>query len=242
MQLTFHRTLAVLASILLAACGALAQESVTLPRKEYEELQRRAATADRLRIELETAQTELTRLKQVTSGHSPKVVAAPISKPETKAPAPAVAATPPPATAPARPVASTLVATPLAPLRDGEVADVTDVIRDYALGPAAAVARYEKKPVRLQGVIAAFAKPSFRRDYEIVFRTAEGQLVCRASPPMEYTAVFTTKSGAVLSGRTERGSQKDLLKVGDVVTLEATGQGLKDGQVLFSRGQVLDSR
>lgn len=232
-----------------------AQENVTIPRSEYETLRRQAESARRLQAELDQVKAELARLRPATPAASvaPATPATPVAAPKTQV-APAPAAVPPASTPTSPPKALAAEPTPIAPQAvpakssapfaplpstdAAAVLDVGDIIQHFALNPPAATAFYDGRKIRLQGVIAAFDKPAFRREFEVVFRTAAGQVVCRVAPPERYTAVFTTRSGAALTGRTERGAEVELLKVGDTVTVEGTGQGLKDGAILFTRSRV----
>ncbi len=215
---------------------ATAQEQVTIPRAEYETLKQQAESAKQLQVELDRVRVELTRLKQGSQGSQPTAAAPPASRATSgEKPAAVEAGHEPSKSETSQPRREP---TPLPALEPGAIMDVTDIIQHFAQNPASAAQRYDGKKVRLQGVIAAFDKPLLRRDFEIVFRTAAGQLVCRVAPPERFTAVFTTRAGAALTGRTERGGESELLKVGDVVSLEGTGQGLKDGSILFTRCQV----
>lgn len=226
----------VLICLVAPASVSLAQDQVTIPRAEYEALKQQAESAKQLQAELDRTKAELTRLKP-TSPESPKsATQKPEHPPDTSAktvPAGAtlaVAQPDPPRTRP------TLV--PLPAIDATSVFEVADIIEQFAQNPTAARQHYDKQKLTLRGVIAGFDKPALRRDFEIVFRTPAGQLVCRVAPPERYAAVFTTRSGTALTGRTERGAESELLKVGDVVSIEGTWQGLKDGLILFSRCKV----
>lgn len=241
---------ATLGLVLAAIAGipATAQDKVTLPRAEYENLKRQAAEADRLREELNRVQADLTRLKQSSSSPLPPTkapapvqVTAPPAVPPTSATAasrteqnPARPATTPPTSAASHvPAPLTLPAS-----QPGEVLDVTDLIQHFAQNPVEAASRYSGKPIKLRGVVAAFEKPVLRREFEILFRAGAGQISCRVSPPERYTAVFTTRSGAVLTGRTDRGAEAALFTIGDVVDIAGQCVGFKDGTISITRCKV----
>jgi len=202
-----------------------AQEQVTIPRQEYEALKRQAQEAVRLSEELQRVREELERLREPQRAAPERVVGepSPVSRPAgipSGESVPVVAAELPP------------------PADPSTTLEATDIIRHFAMNPQAAAERYRRTGVRLRGTISAFAKPAFRRDYEIVFRTAAGQLTCRVAPPQHFNAVFTTRSGLALTGRTDRGAEVELFKVGDTVEIQGSGQGMKDGTILFTRCRV----
>ena len=232
---------ALLLGILLTApIRMLGQDSVTIPKAEYQELKQQAERAKQLNEELERTRAELTRLKQ-TSRSTPPSTTPTVSSPTSKAPAVETGRSVSPPTEPSQSTAApkkVVEPVELPPKEPGEVVDVTDVIQHFAQNAPAAAKRYKDQPVKLQGVIAAFDKPGFRRDFEIVFRTTAGQLVCRVGPPERFGAVFTTRSGAALTGRTERGAEVELLNVGDVAAIEGICQGMKDGSILVTRCKV----
>ncbi|HAV63550.1 MAG TPA: hypothetical protein DCY13_14435 [Verrucomicrobiales bacterium] len=186
--------------------------------------------AAHLREEVERLRADLSRSKQAATGVTKKM-ALPTGPSAVSQPSVAD-----------EPKKEQVIAEPLPAVREGEIVDVTDILKHYQRNAAEAIGRYESQTIRLQGVIAGFEKPAFRRDYEIVFRSADGQLVCRVQPPPSYAAVFTTQSGSTLSARNERGGQWDLMKIGDVVTIEGRGAGLRDGSIQFTRCQVLSVR
>lgn len=214
----------------------LAQEQVTLPRAEYEELKRQAESAKQLQAELDRTKAELNRLQQIPPGSPPTATPKSERRPET--PAKTITAGAPPEPAQPDPMNDRPASVALPAIDAASIIEVADILQQFAQNPTAAGKHYDKQKLTFRGTIAGFDKPALRRDFEVIFRTSAGQLVCRVAPPDRYAAVFTTRSGAVLTGRTERGAESELLKIGDAVSIEGTCQGLKDGSIQFTRCKV----
>ncbi len=214
----------------------IAQDNVTVPRAEYEALKQQAERAKQLQAELDRARAGSNQVNSEKTGTS----AAPTLEPNKPATSPATSNSPDPGKASVQPAGSAPVQqfAPLPPFDPDAVQQVSDIIQHFAQNRTEATQRYRGVKLKLQGVVAAFEKSAFRRDFDIVFRTSAGQLVCRVAPPDRYTAVFTTRSGATLTGRSERSVDVELMKIGDVVAVEGTGQGIKDGSILFTRCNV----
>lgn len=243
MKLVHPISLVVFISLSSLLPPADAQETITIPRADYDALKQQAEAARQLQTELDQVKAELARLRQLApEARGSQIVNTPTAtNPDSRQAVPpqSVAVENTPAVNIAVVANPTGPWTPLPAIDATAVLNVSEVIQHFAQNPPAATEFYDGRKLKLHGVITAFDKPALRRDFEIVFRTAAGQLVCRIAPPERFTAVFTTRSGAVLTGRTERGTEIELLKIGDAVSMEGTGQGIKDGSIRFIHGNVM---
>ncbi len=204
-------------SLLLAAP---AQETVTISRARFEELERKEKELEKLKSDLAVARSETARLKQEKDVATAKATA-------TGAPDPAASPS-----AHLSPAMNTLP-----PLAKGETVDAMDLGNHYLADATAADARYRKKVFKVKGEIAGFDKPMLSRNYRVLLRTPgrELRVLCTVTPPEKYNAVFTTQGGTQLTGSLRNGARVTFLKVGDSVVLEGTCGGL-DGPMIEMSG------
>lgn len=207
--------------------AAVAQETVTIPKARFEELERKEKELEKLKAELSTAKSETARLKQ--------------EKDEVVARAAAAAAA-----VGAEPVVmhvSPLMAT-LPPLRAGEVVDAIDLANHYRADAGAAATRYGRQRIRVRGEVVGFEKPMFVRPYRILLKGPDRQtrVLCTISPPDRFKAVFTINAGAQLVGLTAGESRVPIAKVGDTVTLEGKCTGLDGDCVELSAGALVSAQ
>jgi hypothetical protein len=215
---------AVICVVVLGALPAvLAQETVTIPKTRFEELERKEKELERLKGELSAAKGETVRLKK--------------EKDEAVAQAAAVAAAAPlvPAVTHVAPPLNTLP-----PLGKEETVSALDLTSHYRTDAAAADARYRKQVFAVKGEIIGFEKPMLTRNYHLLLRGADGQarVVCVVTTPEKYVSVFTTQAGTVLTGSLASGARIPLARIGQTATLEGRCRGM-DGLHVEMGGCVL---
>lgn len=217
---TLTRLALVCVSFIGLSPAAFAQDTVTIPRTRFEELERKEKELDKLKGELSTAKTETVRLKKEKDDAVAKVAAV-------------IAA------APAESVI-THVAPPmntLPPLSKGALVDAMDLAGHYRADAAAADARYRKQIFKVKGEIIGFEKPMMTQNYHILLRGADRQMrvLCVVTPPEKYRAVFTTQGGTVLTGSVGNGGRLPIARIGQMATVEGRCRGL-DGLVVELSG------
>ncbi len=202
---------------------ALAQDTVTISRARFEELERKEKELDKLKGELSTVKTETVRLKKEKDEAVAKAAAVIAANP---AESQAVHVAPPMNTLPA--------------LAKGTTVDAMDLAGHYRADANAADARYRKQLFRIKGEIVGFEKPLMTRNYHVLLRAADRQMrvVCVVAPPEKYRAVFTTQGGTVLIGAFANGGRVPVARVGQTATLEGRCRGA-DGFAVEMSGCVL---
>ena len=201
---------------LVAADGDAARE---------DELRRKAQEVEKLKEELNRAQSDLKKLEaenqRLRKGKSDAALTTATPSAESKKPAPVVATLP--------------------PLEPGQVIEVSELVGQFSTEPEAAGQRYAKKVLRVKGTVAGFDTELVTRGYSVRLDSpARGVTVlCHFRVPDEYTAVYTKRSGQTLVARVGTGSELPLFQVGDAVTIEGTCKGLKKGELAFSGCRVM---
>jgi len=191
------------------------------------ELRRKAEEVEKLKEELNRAQSDLKKLEVENQR---------LRTEKTNAPP---ASTPPATTvAPAKPVPA--VAT-LPPLESGAVVDAADLTEHFRADPAKAGERYRKKTFRVKGEVTRFGAKILVRYYEVILQTPEksATVVCTFNYLDRYRAVYTKDSGEVLVGVVGERTEIPLLKVGDRVEIEGTCEGLDGRKIAFHRCRVV---
>ena len=207
----------VAAMSLLPIAGA--QETVTIPRARFEELERKEKELAKLKGDLSAARGEAVRLKTEKDEAVAKAraaVAADFNNPPITCVSPSMNTLP--------------------PLAKGEIVDAMDLAEHYRADAAAADARYRKKLFKVKGEIVGFDKPLMTRNYHVLLRGTgrELRVLCSVVPPEKYRAVFTTTGGTQLSGSFANGARVTLAKVGDTVVVEGRCTGLDGSMVEMS--------
>jgi len=201
-----------------------AEELVTIPKARLEELERKEAELKRLKGDLSKARTQTAPIEKPREDGTAKITGAPPAGPAAK-----------PA---GQPVAS------LPPLNAGETVEAMDLADHYRADAAAADQRYRKRKLTLRGEVARFEKPMFRRDYKLIFKTADREVsvVCDIIPPEAFRAVFTIKNGSELVGLMPGDARVPIARIGDTVTVEGNCKGLRDSVVLLSGCELKPAR
>jgi hypothetical protein len=229
---------------------APAQESVTIPRAEYERLQRRAADADRLDRELQ----QLRSGSRQTEAAATPIAAPPAANAKGANTAAAssiastqpVASTPSPAPSPAPyvelPTVTPVNVTAQPPLQPNEVVPAVDVMGQFVADRAAAEARYKKKWVIVRGMISEVDKELFLAPYLVIFRAAnsEFRVRCEFMPPDQYSRVYMTNDKKRIIGQSDT-STKTFATVGQEVTLRGRYAGVKDGAIRFNNCESVEA-
>ena len=189
------------------------------------ELRRKAQEVEKLKEELNRAQSDLKKLEAENQRLRTEKPAAP-------------PATTPPSTEPRRPVA---VVTTLPPMEQGQVIEVHELVGQFAAEPEAARQRYAKQVLRVKGTVAGFDTALVTRGYGVRLESPEKSItvICRFRLPDPYSAVYTKRSGQALVARVGERTEVPLLEVGDAVTIEGTCKGLKKGELSFSGCELL---
>lgn len=217
--------------ILLLCFGffpARAQDTVTLPKSQLIELEKKAARADKLAIDLEKAQREISRLKGEIAAPS-KFFSTPILPPQVEQ---SLQKLPP-----TRPLAE------LPPLTKGEVVLASDLLHHYAMDPAAANQRYRKKSLKLKGIITDLDKPLLMSPYRVIFRVPASPLkiICDVRSPEQFKKVYVSPDRERVVGETYSG-RATLAKVGEEIIVQGRCAGLKDGVVAFDYSEKLSGQ
>ncbi len=200
----------VLAGLLVLPLAGRAQDDVTIPKSRLQELERK--------------EKELEKLKREQAAP-----AAPTPVPATPAPAPVKEPPAQPVVPPPPPMAG------LAPFKDGDSVEASDLAAYYAQDPAAADRRFKKHKMFVLGEISGFEKPMLRRNYRVLLQTSEkdGPVVCDLLPPANFNAVYPANHGAELIGLQGEMAQT-LAKVGQKVMVQGVCKGRHDKSVVIS--------
>ena len=217
--------------ILLLCLGffpARAQDTVTIPKSRLIELEKKAAQADKLAIDLEKARAENSRLKGEI-GAPPKSFSTPVLPPQVEQ---SLQKLPP-----TRPLAE------LPPLIKGEVVLASDLLHHYAMDPAAADQRYRKKSFKLQGIVTDLDKPLLMSPYRVIFRVPASPLkiICDVRSPEQFKKVYVSADRERVVGETYSG-RATLARVGEEITVQGRCAGLKDGVVSFDYSDKLSGQ
>lgn len=195
----------VLALFLLGSVvSGTAQDTVTIPKSRLKELEQKEKELDKLK----SGQRPGTDSPRANPQLAPK-------------PAEPVVKTPPPALA------------SLPPFIEGQTMEAIDLAGFYRQDAVAADQRFRKRKMVLHGEIAAFEKPTFRRNYRVIFQGADrdARVICDLLPPDEFSAVFTVKDGSQLVG--VRGETRiPIVQIGQSVFVEGTCKGLRGSTVM----------
>lgn len=200
--------------------AASAQETVTISKARFEELERKEKELEKLKGDLSTAKVETARLKREKDDAVAKAAAGVAASPNE----PLITHVSPPLNS-------------LPPLAKGETVNAMDLGNHYRTDAVAADARYRKKVFKVKGEIVGFDKPMISRNYHVLLRTPSRELrvLCTVTPPEKYRAVFTTQGGTQLTGSLPNGARVVLTKVGDTVVIEGRCAGL-DGPMVEMSG------
>ena len=200
--------------LFVAHCAQSAEETVTIPKARWQELERKEAELEKLKGQLHEAKGGNSRLKQ--QAEAAKVEATTASQAEAQHISPALNSLP--------------------PLQSSEVVNALDLFNHYHADPAAAAQRYGKRTLLVHGTIVGFDKPMFARPYHILLRTTDrsGRVVCKFDLPEKFNAAFTVKNGTELVAEAGSRARVTLAKIGDEITVQATCKGLSDGSVLLT--------
>jgi hypothetical protein len=184
-----NRPLPLLLALALSLTLSRADETVPISKERLQELERKAADADRLQRELDARNAEIERLK----GQKPTAAS---RKGETWLPPAAVKAAE--KSPPTPPIAT------VQPVRPDEVVSVNDLLNHYASDPAAAAARYGKKMLTIRGVITELDKTMFLSTYTAAFRVpgVDQRIECEFTPDREFTRVYLTSDKERIIGET----------------------------------------
>ncbi|MBI3418037.1 MAG: hypothetical protein HY043_22335 [Verrucomicrobia bacterium] len=211
--------------VTLFLCGllvTLADETITVPKARLQELERKAADADRLATELSAAKAEIARLKGEQT-ELKKAAAKParwlppaVEKAEQKQPP-----TPPIHTLP--------------PLAKGEVVSIHDLLNHYASDVPAADLRFRKQIFRIRGIVTDVNKELFVSPYRVIFRLPEQTLrvVCEVRPSDEFTKVYVAGDHERVVGEKSGRAPITFISVGDEITYTGRCVGLRNGVVSF---------
>ncbi len=209
------------ASVLLRTTLVAADNSAT----RDEELRRKSEEVERLKEELNRAQSDLKKLEaenqQLRTNQPSAAPAAGAAPTESRTEIPSVATLP-----------------PLAP---DQAIDASELVAHFAAEPEAAGQRYAKKVFRLKGTVQGFNTELVTRGYSVRVESPDKSVtvLCHFRVPGEYAAVYTKRSGQVLVARLGKDTERQLLQVGDAVTIEGTCTGLKKGELTFSGCQMV---
>ncbi len=190
-----------------------------------EELRRKTQEVERLKEELNRAQSDLKKLEaenqQLRTNKPSAASVAGAAPAESRKELPAIATLP--------------------PLEPEQTIDVSELVAHFVAEPAAAGWRYAKKVFRVKGAVHALNADFATRGYSVRLESAEKSVVvlCRFRVPGDYVAVYTKRSGQVLVARLAKNTERQLLQVGDAVTIEGTCKGLKNGELIFTGCQTV---
>ncbi|PWU18815.1 MAG: hypothetical protein C5B50_08075 [Verrucomicrobia bacterium] len=213
----------------------LADDTVTIPKSRLEELERKEAELQRLKRGVAPTNAPA-HTQQAPVTPAPRAN----QKPNTEKPAP-----PPPAEIPSATTAR--YAPPpipkiesLPPLKEGEVVEATDLALHYLANPVVADKRYLKHTVTVRGEIERFNKFLVVRYCEIILYTPDRRMtvVCNFFEAGHFKSVFIGQHGSELVGLTAAEARVPIAKVGQVVTIRGTCDGL-DGPVVNISGAII---
>jgi hypothetical protein len=217
-------SLLLVASFVVSPLPSLGDESVTIPKARLDELERKEAELERLKVDLSKAGSQNVAPQKLPVADEPKIATAPPAEPAVARVGPPLASLP--------------------PLEAGQPVEAIDLANYYRADAAAADQRFKKQKLIVRGEVAAFDKPLFRRDYKLVLKTADRdvRVVCDIFPPEKYRAVFTVKLGSELVGLIAGETRVPIAKVGDTVAVEGQCKGLRDSVVVMSGCELKPSR
>jgi HAMP domain-containing protein len=227
------RPLLIALSLACAAASAFAQDTVPVPKRRLDELERKAAEVERLTRELEKARAELEALRR-----APPPASAPHASSATTS---AVAGQTPPEPTPLPPTPA--IAT-LPPLAAGDTVQAIDLIRHFAADPAAAQSRYTGKQFRIEGEVGDLNKSAFLAPYQIIFKVPGQNLraVCQVTPPAEYPRVYVTEDRRRVVGELRGARPTTFVESGKPVRLRIECKGLRDDVIRLTAQEQPHSR
>lgn len=203
---------ACLASVAVSPLFA-AEETVTISKSRFQELERKEAELEKVKVQLHAAQLEISEWKKLS---------------------------PPP---PLRPEMAVTLARHQSPpmdslpsLKSGEVVNALDLFNHFQADVKAASRRYSTDKLTVRGTIVGFEKPMFARPYHILLQTTDqaGRVVCKFDLPAKFNSAYTVKNGVELVAESGNRSRTTLAKVGEEITIQATCKGLHDGNVVLA--------
>lgn len=219
----------------------VAQETVTIPRKQFEELTAKASEADRLAAEVAALKQQLQQLQNASA--SPNTTGDLSSAPQQ-------IPTAPPVTAPNRVGGSPPISRPRLPgpaewpaLDAKSVIPMAELLMHYSANPLAADDRYKGHRLTLRGSITGFDKPLFLSYYHVIFR--DSGLSARASfriyPPDRFKRVYVTAVGDQMVGEAPGFAPAILAKADTEVVIEGKCAGVRNGVVSFVEAQIINT-
>ncbi|MEY4387212.1 MAG: tRNA anti-like [Verrucomicrobiota bacterium] len=212
MNVAVHRLLG-LAVVLLGAHPTIAnEETVTVSKVRLQELERKEAELEKIKEALRKAEQEIAEWKKLSPPAQPSLQQRVELIREQKAELES-----------------------LAPLKAGELVNATDLFKHYRADSAAAAKRYAQQKITVRGTIVGFEKPMFSRPYLVLLQTDEpmGRVACKFELPEKFNSAYTVKNGVELVAESGGHSRTTLAKVGEVITLQATCKGQRDGNILL---------
>ncbi|MBM3850906.1 MAG: hypothetical protein FJ396_12105 [Verrucomicrobia bacterium] len=123
-------------------------------------------------------------------------------------------------------------ATGLAPVGDGQVIGVWELVNHYRSDPSASDARYRKRSFRVTGVVERMERGLVSRNVRVFLETPDPAVrpVCEWRIDDKIPAFHTRRDGRTLVAENNRSRWK-LLEAGQTVTFEVRCDGLEDGLV-----------
>ena len=237
----------VLMGLLAAAVWPLrAQDTVTIPRARWQELERKEKELEALQAELGRTRSEkekLRREKEQAEADRSRSENEKLKLTQAKDAAEARAAAAQSVAARAEPGIEhhTPELASLPPLKKGEVVEAMDLMNHYRADAAGAARRYGKHRIRVRGIVIGFDKTLFASTYEVLLQSTERawKVMCSVRPPEEFTATFPAQHGETIMAVTRSGARLTLLRVGQTVEIEADCRGLKGQQLELSSGRLM---
>ncbi len=127
----------------------------------------------------------------------------------------------------------------LPPVTPGQEINVWELVNHYRSDPAAADARYRKRPFHVTGVVERMERGIVSRNVRVFLETPDPAVrpVCEWRIDDKIPAFHTRRDGRTLIAENNRSRWK-LLEAGQTVTFEIQGGGLEDGLVELKQARL----
>src|SRR5690349_8859582 len=146
----------LLALLFFSAFLSSAQDTVTISKSRFDELQRKEAELEKLKGDLKQTKGENQQLRKQHQADTVKISNRAATEPSVKHVSPVMESLP--------------------PLKRGELVDAMDLANYYRADASAADHRFRKHTLQVQGEIVGFEKPPFIRDYKILLKTPDREI------------------------------------------------------------------
>lgn len=186
-------------------------------------LKQKQEEVDRLKRDLDKAQTELKRLEQenmrLRDAHSQRPSG--------------------PATA-SKPVVTRPLAT-LPPLSADEVIAAGELAAQFLAEPGAAAQRYSGQVLKIKGEVGRFDVKLLVRRYDVLLATGIPNIAvsCNFNYVDKYPAVYTKRKGQSLAARIGQSGDVELMRIGETITLKGRCKGLKNSEVVLTGCELI---